>query len=413
MSVPIASNDLIGEIYEASSRPEHWQAVLGMIAEDISADSATLIYRNFENPESNIGYVHTEQSPEECAQMVMEYENYYHHLDPMWKLTNDVGQVGVGIADSLLGLSREEYEAQCPSEYLENYMRKYDRWYVGGSYIFQDDEKVLVIAVQRGAQSHPWTKEDMDYLTSLTPHLERAFRIHHEFVDLRTSVKQLQTCINRLLMGLIIIRPDAKISFINEPARRILAENPVLTINNDTLKAIPSNNDARLQELIRSIDSTLPEPATDTSDNVTAIALKADGGSAPLPMLITPISYSLNDIQEQKNHSGTESQTNNAPSHHIAIFFADPNHSQQYSQDMISEFYGLTRAEAGVAIAISNGYTVSEYANKNKITEYTVRTQIKHIFQKLNVSRQAELVKVLLQTPNITVKKNLRELPQK
>lgn len=405
MSVPIVSHKLIGEIYEASSRPEHWQIVLSMIAKDINADSATLIYRDLDSPTSNIGYVHSNQSPEECAQMVMEYENYYHKLDPMWKLTAEVGEIGVGIADSLLGLSREEYEAQCPADYLENYMRKYDRWYVAGSNIFQDEDKALVIAAQRGIKSQPWTDKEMDYLTTLTPHFQRAFRIHREFSELRSSVNQLESCINRLLMGLIIVKPSGKISFINELARKIIAAHPVLTNNNGILKATPPHNDNLLQELISNVRESSIDASVEPTRNVAAIALKMDQISPPLPILITTTEYISEDNQTQNSDLTARSR--------VAIYFADPERSQQYSLDIISEFYGLTRAEAGVAIAISNGYTVSAYARLNGITEHTVRTQIKHIFQKLNISRQVELVKILMQTPNITLKKNIKKLPPK
>ena len=394
MQKKIPNNDLIGEIYEASSNPEHWRVVLSLLTKKICSDSAMLIFRDFENPEADINFVHSSnQSPTECSEMVSAYENYYHRLDPMWELASEHAKIGVAIADSQLGLSRAQYEALCPPEYLEGFMRKYDRWYIAGSYIFQDEEKALVIALQRGIKSSSWKKDEMDYLTSLTPHFQRAFRIHREFTELRTSEQYLQACINRLLVGVIIVKPNGKIAFINELAKRTIAANPVLINNNGILKATPAHNDNQLQTLIsrascRNSNKTLNNSSPET---VAALSLKIDKGSAPLPMLITPIMYPFDE----------EVTNGNRPLQHIAIFFADPECAQQHSQDVISEFYGLTRAEAGVAIAISNGYTVAGYAKKNNITEYTVRTQIKQIFQKLNVSRQAELVKVLLQTPNI------------
>ncbi len=400
MSEAQLTSDLIGEIYEAASFPDHWQIVLELLSQKIQADSATLIFRDFENPEADVSFVSSNQSPAECLQMVAEYENHYHQIDPMWKLAEKHVKIGVAIADNQLGLSRQEYEALCSPEYLEDFMRKYDRWYVAGSYIFQDEEKALVIALQRGIKSLPWSVQNMEYLTSLTPHFQRAFHIHREFIELRRSEKNLKSCINRLLIGVILIRPNDKIAFINGLAEKIITANPVLTIQNERLKAIPLNNNAQLQKLIQQVRHSSHEQAKNDvseTETIAALSLRLDNSSPPLPILITPASFESDGYANDNNTISSNS------ANYIAIFFADPEQVQEHSQDVISQLYGLTRAEASVAIAISNGYTAAEYADRKNITKHTVQTQIKKIFQKLDVSRQAEIVKVLLQTPNITI----------
>ncbi len=397
MSLHAPDDRLIGEIYEASSFPKHWQIVVKSLAHRIKADSATLIFRDFENPEADVSFVYSTQSPDECSQMIAEYEHHYHKMDPMWTLAAEHVQIGVAVADNKLGLSRSEYEALCPPEYLEGFMRKYDRWYIAGSYIFQDEEKALAITLQRGIKSLPWSDQEMDYLTSLTPHFQRAFRIHREFIELRRSEKNLKSCINRLLIGVVIIRPNGKIAFINDLAERIIKTNPVLINKNGQLKAAHTDNDQQLQKAIRKIRlNDQNQGVAGDNEVIAALSLRLDTSTAPLPILITPAR--IDDIKTADNANQSITLTN-----YVAVFFAEPERTQKYSQEAISQFYGLTRAEAGVAIAISNGYTVAEYASSNNVTEYTVRTQIKQIFQKLDISRQAEIVKVLLNTPNITL----------
>lgn len=54
--------------------------------------------------------------------------------------------------------------------------------------------------------------------------------------------------------------------------------------------------------------------------------------------------------------------------------------------------YGLTDAEARVAIAIAEGRSVAECARRLDIGDATVRSHLKHVFDKTDTHRQVELV---------------------
>jgi len=84
---------------------------------------------------------------------------------------------------------------------------------------------------------------------------------------------------------------------------------------------------------------------------------------------------------------------------HVALMMADTERAHPIAPDTLSESYGLTPVEALVAIGIANGMSVSEISVAHGTSTNTVRSQLKTIFGKLNVTRQAELVKVLLTGP--------------
>ncbi len=58
--------------------------------------------------------------------------------------------------------------------------------------------------------------------------------------------------------------------------------------------------------------------------------------------------------------------------------------------------YGLTRAEAGVALAVVEAGGLARAASRLGISRSTARTHLQHVFQKTGVHRQAELVRLLL-----------------
>jgi DNA-binding CsgD family transcriptional regulator len=61
------------------------------------------------------------------------------------------------------------------------------------------------------------------------------------------------------------------------------------------------------------------------------------------------------------------------------------------SQDLLGALYGLTRSEAEVALAVATGKPRDLIAEERGVTVDTVRSQIKAIYQKLGVRREADL----------------------
>ncbi len=68
---------------------------------------------------------------------------------------------------------------------------------------------------------------------------------------------------------------------------------------------------------------------------------------------------------------------------------------QQWPEWWTQEF-GLTSAEARVVEALLKGLTVSAISCERGVSINTVRSQIRSIFHKTQVNRQADLIRLLL-----------------
>ena len=64
----------------------------------------------------------------------------------------------------------------------------------------------------------------------------------------------------------------------------------------------------------------------------------------------------------------------------------------------MGELFGLTATEARLAIRLADGLSLREAAELMEVTESTVRTYSKRIFGKTGVSRQSELVRLVLKS---------------
>ncbi len=83
----------------------------------------------------------------------------------------------------------------------------------------------------------------------------------------------------------------------------------------------------------------------------------------------------------------------------VAVFMSDPNLQQPISIDNLVSVYGLTPSEAQVSISLANGHIIDEIAKSSNHSAHTIRSQLKSVFRKTGVSRQSELVKLLLTGP--------------
>jgi DNA-binding CsgD family transcriptional regulator len=65
----------------------------------------------------------------------------------------------------------------------------------------------------------------------------------------------------------------------------------------------------------------------------------------------------------------------------------------------LARLFGLTAAEAGLAAALCDGLSLKEIAEARGVKMTTVRTQAQRVLDKAGVSRQAELVAVVVRAP--------------
>jgi len=64
--------------------------------------------------------------------------------------------------------------------------------------------------------------------------------------------------------------------------------------------------------------------------------------------------------------------------------------------ELLARLYGLSAAEAKVAIAIAKGTTLQGYADEHTLSIETVRSQVKAACRKLGVDRQIDLARMIV-----------------
>ena len=80
------------------------------------------------------------------------------------------------------------------------------------------------------------------------------------------------------------------------------------------------------------------------------------------------------------------------------LLISDPDDQAMPGKALLARVYGLTPAEASLAGIMLRGDDLNDACDEMSIQRTTARTHLQHLFQKVGVSRQAELLAVLLRT---------------
>jgi len=78
------------------------------------------------------------------------------------------------------------------------------------------------------------------------------------------------------------------------------------------------------------------------------------------------------------------------------VLLSDPHRKAARTPEGIALLFGLTVAEGALALRLAEGLDLSEAAMRLGVSRNTVRSQLRSIFQKINVRRQTDMVRLIL-----------------
>lgn len=265
-----------------------------------------------------------------------------------------------------------------------NGRKPHDFHYIAGAQFSDSDAFRSGIAILRAKDSGAWSDGELRVIDEILPHLKNAFIIHAEFTYLRLKQDALLKGLDRLVVGLILYDSNAKPVYLNPTAKAIIESHPALQLHDGDLFLTDAEDEMKLRQSI--IDTAAIDPDDSWKQSI-AIGITHPDAKMLLPLLVTPMRANL--VTSDLDYDGAK----------VAVFLTDPNLQQPISIDALASVYGLTPSEAQVSISLANGHTIGQIAKTSCHSTHTIRTQLKSVFRKTQVSRQSELIKLLLTGP--------------
>jgi DNA-binding CsgD family transcriptional regulator len=212
-------------------------------------------------------------------------------------------------------------------------------------------------------------------LEALAPHLRRSVTLGFRLTGYLALRNAAFDVIERLSDGVVIIGPRGHVLFANETASALEAEG-IFKLK-PTISAWSPSHSKRLANLVRSS------------------LIGGAGGAMSIPShdqsrLLTVVVAGL-----RSHEVGTLYEEACVTDARCVAFVIDPLRREAPSKQQLMEAYGLTRAEARVAVSASSGGTMSEAALSLGLSPNTVKTHLRRVFAKTGTRGHAELAALL------------------
>lgn len=371
------SATLIPDVYKATIDQDHWDQVLEKLAHLTGSNTACLYY--LDKAQGMASTVAQFGCP---AHMIQNYNKQFAKLDSLFDKGISKSEKGEALCQFFNPGASGFTDVE--SDIYENWMKPEGIYYLGRIQFMDDDEHKAAIVLLRDEDAGAWEKGDIRVISEIIPHLKRALDIHAEFTRLRLRQDVLLQGLDRLVIGLILYDRHANSVYINPTAKAIINTHPALSLGEDGLFLYHAEDNRKLRKTIQ--EAALIDTDDSWKQSV-AIGVTHPDVEAPLPLLVTPMQN--HQLTSDLDYEGAQ----------VALFMSDPNLEQPISVSNLVSVYSLTRSEARVAIGIANGHSIDDIASNSNLSLHTIRTQLKSTFTKTGVSRQSELIKLLLTGP--------------
>jgi DNA-binding CsgD family transcriptional regulator len=239
------------------------------------------------------------------------------------------------------------------------------------------DLDVCAITVHRPEKAGAFQRAELDLAERLHPHLIRAFNLTEKLTAAGLLNDDMATALDHSPFGVFLLDDTGKVRRTNCSADRLLAGGAGLCVTGGRLSA--SRGEAA-RELDALIAAAVSGDRTQRSGG--SMVLRRSPGLSPLSLTVAPIRTDRLPVFDHR------------PS--VVVCVTDPDAGVAISQERVSGLFGLTPAEARVAVTIMGGSSVRETAATLGVSFHTVRHQMQSMLEKTGASRQSELVAMLM-----------------
>lgn len=266
------------------------------------------------------------------------------------------------------------------SLFYNEFLRPQGLYHVLGSILMNDRELIAAFGIQRYSRQDEFSCEELKFAAQIMPHLQRALQLQIRLDSIAAERNSMFGMLDRLEIGVIILGTTGKVVHLNAAADVILSSRDGLFLEQGELTAAQSQDAQALRRLISGAVATGRLRGT-CSGGIVRIAR---------PSLKRPFQVVVSPFPRPGIVPGGIT---------AALFVTDPETSRQVPLEILRGLYDLSRAEAQLAALLVTGLTLQESATRLRVSLNTVRTQLKQVFEKTGVSRQADLIRLVCSGP--------------
>lgn len=363
-------DEVIVQIYLATTEPEGWNAVMERIGRRIGANLAAVhvhAHAGETDPATTVGAWGRKAPPG-----MRDYESYYATRN-VWV------QHGAHLLKPGAILTGEQ---MCPdeillrSEFYLDFLRPRDVRYSIRAVLTSAPEPLSYLSAGRPHDARPFGDAQRRILSAVTPHLIQAVRIQSRFEAIQSGRHAATGALERLPLAVIFLDRRCRVIEMNSSARRIVEAGDGLMLERGVLVAFDTRAEVQLQQMI------FGAAALDSGrllQHGGALSLPRPEGRRPLSAMVAP--------------TGVTGIFPASRSARVVVLIEEPAHRTTDPLTAFAKDHKLSPAETGLAARLVGGMSLRQAAAALGVSENTVRSHLKRVFAKTGARRQAELVR--------------------
>jgi DNA-binding CsgD family transcriptional regulator len=359
-----AFNQTVQAIYQSVQEDNPWRSCLAQLVKYFQVANAAIVVRP--STASDPGYLVCVPAGGDALELA--FRSKWYELDPFIGVPPERVML---VSDLMTDVQWQS------SHFFLDYVRRtvpIDASRVMGVNITTQAGTMSRLRLHRFQHLPPFSAADKQHLAMFVPHIKQAMKLT-ALLHCNESQKRIyEEGLERLNIGVIVLSETAQLLRANPTARQMLDSADGLRLLDRQLAASTVTETRALRHLLAS--------ARERPGQVTAMCLSRPSGRRKLAAVVRSI-----PLVE-------ESEGRERPA--VSIFLRDPDTLAEPAHDIARQLFDFTPAEAHLAIELLNGLSLDEAAAKLGILRNTGRAHLRAIFSKTGVSRQSELIRVLL-----------------
>lgn len=250
------------------------------------------------------------------------------------------------------------------------------RYFVGGRLVDRGSQSLFASVEFGRRHGHP-DEAAVETFRLLVPHMANAWRISTLVQTRDDAAAVTNLVIRHWLCGIVALRRDGTILFMNEAAERVIACADGLTVVDRRLQAARAVSDRALQGMIGRVIQSAPDQPPDSGGAITVLR---PSGQVPFALRVVPC-----------NPHGSFAATE-LPA--ALVLVANPDQRPVPAEATLRAL-SFTPAEIRLAQQIVQGRTLPAAARDLGMSHNTARAHLRSIFAKTQARSQVELVRML------------------
>jgi DNA-binding CsgD family transcriptional regulator/PAS domain-containing protein len=253
------------------------------------------------------------------------------------------------------------------------------RYFMSGVLMATADDYAC-ISVQRSARLGHVQKDEISLMQRLLPHVQQAFDVSRRLNGAGDTSKSFERAFDWIADGVAFVSAAGAVVYCNEALQAIVRRNDIVRLRKGAIEFMTVEARSRFDNALDAIRRQ--RAGEQPVETPTDFPVRRAADAPPYLVSVRPLARPSRESQSTVRAEAI-------------LFIRDPLQRGSAAGQMLREIFGLTEAEAGVALALHSGMPLEQYARTSKVSLNTVYTHLRRVREKTGCHSVADLVRKL------------------